>query len=92
MPYTLPDVLNSMLLLDLHLEYHNSLLPVTKSKRLAESLAFLLAFGGLVFSVLAIGHKIRGFKPSRGRRIFKSGKKCAARLPSEGNKAVGPMS
>jgi hypothetical protein len=44
-----------------------------------------------VVSVLATGPKIRGFKPGRGRwisRVIKS----VARLPSEGSKAVGPMS
>jgi hypothetical protein len=41
----------------------------------------LVAFGGLVVSVLATGPKVRGLKPGRGRgRVIQS----AARLPSEG--------
>jgi hypothetical protein len=43
-------------------------------------------------SVLATGPEVRGFKPSRGRWIFKGDIKSVARLPSEGSKAVGPMS
>jgi hypothetical protein len=35
-------------------------------------------------SVLASGPKVRGFKPGRGRWIFKGDKKSVARLPSEG--------
>jgi hypothetical protein len=31
-----------------------------------------VVLGGLVISVLATGHGVRKFKPSRGRRIFKS--------------------
>jgi hypothetical protein len=34
-------------------------------------------------SVLAFGNKVRGFKPGRSRRIFRT-KKSSARLPSEG--------
>jgi hypothetical protein len=30
-----------------------------------------VVLGGLVFIVLAIGPKVRGFKPDRGRYIFK---------------------
>jgi hypothetical protein len=33
-----------------------------------------VALGGLVVSVLATGPKIRGFKPGRGRWIFKCDK------------------
>jgi hypothetical protein len=45
-------------------------------------LAFV-AIGGVVVSVLAAGHKVRGFKPGRGRWILRM-IKSAARLPSEG--------
>jgi hypothetical protein len=44
-----------------------------------------------VVSVLATGPKVRWFKPGRGRWILRV-IKSAARLPSEGSKAVGPMS
>jgi hypothetical protein len=43
-------------------------------------------------SVLAIGPKVRGFTPGRGRWIFKGNKETTALLPSDANKAVGPMS
>jgi hypothetical protein len=33
-----------------------------------------VALGGLVVSVLAAGFKVRGFKPGRGRWIFKGDK------------------
>jgi hypothetical protein len=42
----------------------------------------LVAFDSLMVSVLAIGSKVRGFKPGGGRWVFKGYKK-AARLPSE---------
>jgi hypothetical protein len=35
----------------------------------------LVFLGGLVFSVLATGLKVRGFKPGRERCIFKDNKK-----------------
>jgi hypothetical protein len=44
----------------------------------------LIALGGLVFVVLAVGFEIHCFKPSRGRWIYKGDKKSVARLPSEG--------
>jgi hypothetical protein len=50
-----------------------------------------VALGGVVVSVLATGPKVRGFKPGRGRWILRV-IKSVARLPSEGKKAVGPMS
>jgi hypothetical protein len=34
----------------------------------------VVALGGLVVSVLATGPKVRGFKPGRGRWIFKGDK------------------
>jgi hypothetical protein len=37
-------------------------------------LLFRVALGGLVVSVLATGPKVRGFKPGRGRWIFKGDK------------------
>jgi len=40
-------------------------------------------FGGLEVSVLALGTRVRGFKPGRSRRIFRA-KISSARLPSEG--------
>jgi hypothetical protein len=46
-------------------------------------LIFGVALGGLVVSVLAIGPKVRGFKPGRGRWILRV-IKSVARLPSEG--------
>jgi hypothetical protein len=49
--------------------------------------------GGLVVSVLATGPKVRRFKPSRGRWILRVIKSAARPPPpSEGSKAVGPMS
>jgi hypothetical protein len=46
------------------------------------SVVSLVAFDSLMVSVLAIGPKVRGFKPGRGRWVFKCYKN-AARLPSE---------
>jgi hypothetical protein len=37
--------------------------------------------GGVMGSMLAIGLKISGFKPGRGRWVFKGDKKTAAHLP-----------
>jgi hypothetical protein len=34
----------------------------------------IIAFGGLVVSVLSIGSKVRRFEPGRGRWIFNSNK------------------
>jgi hypothetical protein len=33
-----------------------------------------VALGGLVVNVVAIGPKVRGFKPGRGQHIFKNDK------------------
>jgi hypothetical protein len=44
-----------------------------------------------MFSVLAIGPKVRGFKPSRGRRIFK-GDKNPQHAFLRRSKVVGPKS
>jgi hypothetical protein len=44
----------------------------------------VVVLGGLVVSVLSSGLKVRGFKPSRGRLIFRA-LKSAARLYSEEN-------
>jgi hypothetical protein len=48
-------------------------------------------FGGLVVSMLTSGTQDSGFAPGRSRRIFRA-KKYSACLPSEGSKAVCPMS
>jgi hypothetical protein len=42
--------------------------------------------------MLAIGPKVRGFKPGRGRLIFKSGKNPYHFFLQKGNNSVGPMS
>jgi hypothetical protein len=49
-------------------------------------------FGGLGVSVLASGSQVRGFKPGRSRRIFKSGEILKHAFLWKGSKAVGPMS
>ena len=41
-------------------------------------------FGGLVVSILAIGTRVRGFKPGRSRWIFRASGKSSVCLPSEG--------
>ena len=41
-------------------------------------------FGGLVVSILAIGTRVRGFKPDRNRWIFRVSGKSSVSLPSEG--------
>jgi hypothetical protein len=48
-------------------------------------------FGGLAISILAAGTQVRGFKPSRSRRIFQAKNPQHAFL-RRGSKAVGPMS
>jgi hypothetical protein len=53
---------------------------------------YLVALGGLVVSVLAIGPKVRGFDPDRGRWIFKGDKNQEHHFLRRGSKAVGPMS
>jgi hypothetical protein len=45
-----------------------------------------------VVSVLAIGIKVHGFKPSRGRRIFKGDINPQHAFLWTGSKAVGSMS
>jgi hypothetical protein len=47
---------------------------------------------GLMVKVLAIGPKVRGFKPGRGRRIYKSNKNLQHIFLRRGSKAVSPMS
>jgi hypothetical protein len=49
---------------------------------------FLQILGGLVFSVLATGPKVRGFDPDRGRWIFKGDKNPEHRFLRRGSKAV----
>jgi hypothetical protein len=49
-----------------------------------------VCFGGLVVSVLVIGPKVSGFKPSRGRWIL-NGDKTQQNFLRRGSKAVGPM-
>jgi hypothetical protein len=55
------------------------------------NLAFV-AIGGLVFIALAIRRKVRGFKPSRRRLIFKVDKNRQNDFFRKGSEAVGPMS
>jgi hypothetical protein len=52
----------------------------------------VIVLGGLVVIVLAIGPKIRGFQPGRGRWIFKGGKNPQHDCVRRGSKAVGPVS
>jgi hypothetical protein len=47
--------------------------------------------GGLVVIVLAIGPKVRGFKPGRGRLIFKRDKNPKRDYLRRERKAFGPM-
>jgi hypothetical protein len=46
---------------------------------------------GLVVSVTVIGHKVSGFKPGRGRWIFKGDNNLQHAFLRRGSKAVGPM-
>jgi hypothetical protein len=55
-------------------------------------LVWEVVLDGLMVSVLATGPKVRGFKPSRKRRIFKGDKNPQHALLQGGSKAVGPMS
>jgi hypothetical protein len=50
-----------------------------------------VVLGDPVVSVLAIGPKVRGFKPERGRWIFKGDKNLQHAFLWRGSKAVGPM-
>jgi hypothetical protein len=59
-----------------------------KRRRLTSSV-FL---GGVIVIVLAIGPKVRGFKPGRARWIFKGGKSPQHTFLRKGSEAVGPMS
>jgi hypothetical protein len=43
-------------------------------------------------SMLAIGHKVYGFKPDRGQWIFKGNKNLQHNFLWRGSKAIGPMS
>jgi hypothetical protein len=56
------------------------------------SFGFKIAFGGLVVRILATGPKVRGFKPGRGRWIFKGDKNPQHAFLRTASKAVGPMS
>jgi hypothetical protein len=47
-------------------------------------MSLLVVFGGLMVILLAIGPKVRGFKPGRGHCIFKGYKKSGARFHAEG--------
>jgi hypothetical protein len=49
-------------------------------------------FGGLGISTLALGTQVRGFKPSRSRRIFQGEKNTQRAFLRKGSKTVGPMS
>jgi hypothetical protein len=48
------------------------------------------ALAGIVVIMLAIGPKVRGFKPGRGRRIFKGDESPSHDLLRRGSKVVGP--
>jgi hypothetical protein len=52
----------------------------------------IVVLGSIVVSVLAIGPKVRGFKPGRGRLLFKGDKNPWFDFLRMGSKAVGPMS
>jgi hypothetical protein len=52
----------------------------------------IIASGDLVVSVLAIGHKVCGFKPGRGRLIFKGDKNPQHAFLRSESKAVRPIS
>jgi hypothetical protein len=53
---------------------------------------FEVVLGGLVVSVLAIGPKVRGYKPGRGRWIFQADKNPQHTFLRMGSKAGGRMS
>jgi hypothetical protein len=52
----------------------------------------IVRFGGLMIIVLATGHKFRGFKPGRERRIFKDDRRLAHNFLRRVSEAIGPMS
>jgi hypothetical protein len=49
-------------------------LPLPSVIEFGNYLSTLVALGGLVVSVLTTGPRVRGFKPGRGRWIFKGDK------------------
>jgi hypothetical protein len=51
----------------------------------------VFVLGGVKASVLAIGTKVRGFNPSRGRSIFKGDRNPQHPFLRRGSKAGGPM-
>ena len=53
--------------------------------RLVAAVVAVIA-ASVVYSLLAYGTKVRGFKPGRSRQIFRA-KKSSARLPSEGKES-----
>jgi hypothetical protein len=55
-------------------------------------MAHIVALGGLVVSVLAIGPKVRGFKLDHGRWIFKDDKNLQHAFLRWGSEFVGRMS
>jgi hypothetical protein len=57
-----------------------------------KSTVHVSVIGGLVVIVLAIISKVRGFKPGRGRWIFKGDKSSYHDFLRRGSKAFGLMS
>jgi hypothetical protein len=51
----------------------------------------LCRLDGVMVVMLATGHKARGFKPGRGRWIFKGDKNPQHEFLRRGSKAVDPM-
>jgi hypothetical protein len=60
-------------------------------KNTRKSNASVVVLGGVMVIVLAIGRKVRGFKPGRGQWIFKDDKIPQLVFRRRGSKAVGPM-
>jgi hypothetical protein len=58
----------------------------------SQELIVTIALGGLVFSVVASGPKVRGSKPVRGRWIFNGDNYPYHDFRRRGSKAVRPMS
>jgi hypothetical protein len=52
----------------------------------------IVTLGGIVVSVLAIGPKVRGFKPGQGRWIFKGDKNPKHDFLLRGSETFGPIS
>jgi hypothetical protein len=67
------------------------MLRIHKSSKLRSNKLLELVVGGLVVIMLAIGRKVRGFKPRRGRWIFKDDNSPLHAFHRRGSKAVGPM-